>query len=289
MIRVFVDGRISAPEEAVVSVFDRGFLYGDSVYEVLRTVGSRPLDLSDHLERLARSAERIAIKLPRAPRSIAEAVDETLRAAGNPDSYVRIVVTRGAGEIDLDPAAARGGSLVVVVKPLKLPAPDLFRDGVGVAIVEVRRNLRRAVDPSVKSGNYLNNIMALAEARARGAYEAIMCDADGTVAEGASSNVFAVAGGVVRTPPLEVGLLDGITRRKALELCARDGITAREERLLPGDLHAADEAFLTSSVRGVLPVTRVDGRPVGAGTPGAITRRLMALYEERLRRAAGGA
>ncbi|MEK6606560.1 MAG: aminotransferase class IV [Myxococcota bacterium] len=282
MIRVWVDGRITAPEDARISVFDRGFLYGDSVYEVLRTVRGEPLDLADHLERLARSAERIAIALPRTLGAIDEAVRATLKAAGNDDAYVRIVVTRGAGEIDLDPASARGGSLVVIAKPLKMPPSELFERGAAVAIVHVRRNARQAVDPAVKSGNYLNNILALAEARARGCYEAIMCDADGAIAEGASSNVFVVAGGVVRTPPLDVGLLEGITRRKVLESCARAGMQAREDRFFPDDLRGADEAFLTSSIRGVMPVVRVDTSAIADGRPGPVTRRLMALYAQRL-------
>lgn len=279
---MYIDGRTTPPEEARVSVFDRGFLYGDSVYEVLRTVRAEPLDLDDHLHRLARSAERLGMTLPKTLPQIVDIVRATLEAAGNAEAYVRIVVTRGSGEIDLDPAAARAASLIVIAKPMKLPPSEYYRDGVDVSIVAVQRNLRRAVDPSIKSGNYLNNILALAEARARGGYEAIMCDADGRLAEGASSNVFVVTDGVVRTPPLDVGLLEGITRRKVLELCAKDHIAVRQDGLHPDDLRSAQEAFLTSSVRGVLPITRVDGVPIGGGLPGPVTRRVMQLYEERL-------
>lgn len=283
MIRVFINGSISPPEGARVSVFDRGFLYGDSVYETLRTVRGQPLDLDDHLQRLERSARRIAIRLPRSPREITEAVLETLEAAGNAESYIRIIVTRGEGEIDLDPAAARGGSVIVIVKPLKLPLPEYFERGVAVRVVHVRRNSRDAVDPAIKSGNYLNNILALIEARQFGAYEAILCDAEGAIAEGSTSNIFAVSAGIVRTPPLDVGLLEGITRQKVLGLCQQHGIATQETRIRPEDLRNAEEAFLTGSVRGVLPITRVDEQEVATGQPGPITRRIMALYEMRLR------
>lgn len=286
-VRVYIDGELHDEKTAKISVFDRGFLYGDSVYEVARTAGGHPVDLDRHLERLERSAA--AILLPIHPRdTIAGAVAETLAAAGNPESYIRIIVTRGAGEISLDPALADRPRLLVIVRELKLPDPALYRDGASVAIVGVRRNLRRAVDPAVKSGNYLNNILALAEAKRAGAYESIMCNAEGRVVEGSTSNIFAVKDGEIRTPALEDGLLDGITRRRVFELAADEGIRIVEAHLSPDDLRGADEVFLTSSIRGVVPVTRVDGRPVGSGVPGPVTRRLMARYEAFLARVASG-
>ncbi len=275
--RVLIDDGIFDETTASISVFDRGFLYGDSVYEVTRTAAGRPVDLERHLVRLERSAAAILLPTPPRPQVIA-AVDRTLAAAGNADSYIRIIVTRGSGEIGLDPALAVAPRLIVIVRPLHLPPPELYRDGCAVALVGVRRNLRRAVDPAVKSGNYLNNILALAEAKRGGAHEAIMCNAEGHVVEGSTSNVFVVKGGVVRTPVLEDGLLDGITRGRVIELCAAAGFPVEETHLLPGDLGGADEAFLTSSIRGVLPITRVDGAPVGSGRPGPVTRELMRRY-----------
>lgn len=284
-IRVAIDGEIYTEETAVVSVFDRGFLYGDSVYEVARTAGGIPVDLERHLERLERSAA--AILLPIRPRTvIAGHVAETLRAAQNADSYLRIMVTRGAGEIGLDTALAEKPRTLVIVKPLSLPPESLYRDGAGVALVDVTRNLRRAVDPAVKSGNYLNNILALAEAKRRGAYESIMCNADGRVVEGSTSNLFVVGAGAIRTPAIEDGLLDGITRRRVWELASSVGLAVDEGHVLPDDLRRADEAFLTSSIRGVLPVVEVDGAKIGSGRPGEVTRRLMALYAEFLSRVA---
>jgi branched-chain amino acid aminotransferase len=280
--RVYIDGAIVDEADATISVFDRGFLYGDSVYEVLRTSGGRPVDLVLHLDRLARSAESIALALP--ARVVLEgAVADTLAAAGNPESYVRVIVTRGAGDIGLDVTLADAPRTLVIVRPLALPAAELYARGVKLRIVGVQRTSRRAVDPGVKSGNYLNNILALAEARRAGAYEALMCDAGGRVAEGSSSNVFVVgADGRVATPAAEVGLLAGITRRRVIELARADGIDVRETELGPDAVRAATEAFITSSIRGVLPVAAVDDIALPAGAPGPVTGRVMELYRRYL-------
>jgi branched-chain amino acid aminotransferase len=279
-IRVHVGGRVVPGPEAQVSVFDRGFLYGDSVYETLATVNGRLFALAEHLDRLERSASRIGLPLPERAH-IQAAITATVGQAGNAESRVRVIVTRGEGGIDLDPASAGKPSLVVIAGPRNGPTADMYARGVAVQIVSVTRNHPGAIDPAVKSGNYLNNVLALGEARRRsGAHEAILCAASGSVAEGASSNVFTVVDGQLRTPALSVGILDGITRTKVLELCRTAGLPAREvEFLSPDELRGADEVFLTSAVRAVLPVTRVDDRPIGDGTPGPITRRLMALFQ----------
>jgi branched-chain amino acid aminotransferase len=283
-IRVHVGGRIVPPDQAHISVFDRGFLYGDSVYETIATVNGRPFALTEHLDRLARSGERIGLPVP--PRSaLHDAIAATLTAAGNTESRIRVIVTRGQagveGSPDLDPASAVTPQLVVIVMPLSAPSPEMYERGVAVEIVSVTRNDARAIDPAVKSGNYLNNVLALGEARRRsGAYEAVLCAPGGGVAEGASSNIFAVVGGQVRTPALSVGILDGVTRGKVLALCRQHGLPCAEvEHLAPDEVRSAQEVFITSATRGVLPVTTVDRRPVGAGVPGPLTRRLMALYQ----------
>jgi branched-chain amino acid aminotransferase len=282
-IRVHINGRITLPEEARVSVLDRGFLYGDSVYETIGTVAGRLYALGEHLDRLARSAERIGLSPP--PRQqIEQAIVETLAAAGNLESRVRVMLTRGVGALDLDPASATSPQLIVIVAPLGGPTADMYERGVGVHIVSVSRNDPRAIDPAVKSGNYLNNVLALREARRlSGAHEAILRSGSGSLAEGASSNIFLISAGTVRTPALSVGILDGITRATVLELCKADGIPVLEVgHLAPDELRRADEAFITSAARGVLPVTIVDGVPLGAGIPGPLTRRLRALYRERV-------
>ena len=277
--RVYVGGQVCLPEEAKISVFDRGFLYGDSVYETVGTAHGRLFALPEHLARLERSAELIGLRVP--PRAeIEAAIAETIRAAGNRESRLRIVLTRGAGSMDLDPGSADDTQLVVFVMPLVPPSPEMYANGVSVAIVSVVRNSPRAIDPAIKSGNYLNSVLALGEARRRGAYEAILCGADGTVAEGASSNVFLVSGGELRTPGLDAGILDGITRGFVLRLARQHGVPVREARVSPADLRAADEVFITSATRFVLPVTRVDDTVVGEGRPGPITRRLGAWLDE---------
>jgi branched-chain amino acid aminotransferase len=286
-VRVYVNGAITDSGSAVISVFDRGFLYGDSVYEVLRTSGGRPVDLDRHLERLRRSAAGIEIGMPDAE-ELDRAIADTLDAAENPESYVRIVVTRGAGPITLDIAAAEKSSLVLIIRPLVMPAAELYESGATLAIVGVERTSRRAFDPAVKSGNYLNNIMALAEAKRAGAYEAIMCSPDGRVAEGSTSNLFVSRGGRLCTPALATGLLPGITRQRVLALARAAGMTTEEGDLLPDDVRAADEAFITSSIRGVMPVRAIDGRTIGDGAPGPATRRLMELYAGFLAQVARG-
>lgn len=286
-VKVWINGTVFDEADAKVSVFDRGFLYGDSVYEVLRTSGGRPVDLEPHLDRLGRSAAGLMLPMP--PLDLLRgALAETLAAAANAESYVRIVLTRGAGEIGLDTALAENPLRIVIVRPLARPPAELYERGATLQIVHVVRTSPRAIDPGVKSGNYLNSILALAEARRAGAYEALMCDAHGRVAEGSSSNVFVVRGGVVATPPVEVGILRGITRERVIELARAEGIDVREQPLVPDDVRAADEVFITSSIRGVLPIRAVDGRPVGRECPGPVTRRLMRAYDGFLDRVARG-
>lgn len=285
---VWIDGAPIPAAEARVPVFDRGFLYGDSVYEVTRALSGVAFALDEHLDRLERSAQGLLMRTP-ARAAIKKAVVDTIAASKLDDAYVRIVVTRGAGEIALDPAAADEPRLIVIVRPPKPPGPEAYRDGVEVAIVGRTRYApgvpTSTVDPQVKSGNYLGSVMAVAEARKRGAYEAILCDNVGRLTEGSSSNFFLVRGGWVSTPPLSVGLLEGITRRKVLQILAAEKIRSAEQPLWPIDLHRADEAFLTSSVRGVVPIARADGEPIGDGKPGPITRRVMQAYEALVRAA----
>ena len=284
---VWMDGMIYPEDEAKISVFDRGFLYGDSVYEVTRTFGGKPFALEEHLVRLAHSANAIGIPLP-GRGLLEEAVKQAVAAGNFRDAYIRIIVTRGAGDIGLDPALADKPRLLVIARQVEGPQPEMYEQGVEVRIVSVTRNARRAIDPAVKSGNYLNNVLAIAEAKRESAYEALMLDTDGRIAECSTSNIFFVRGERVFTPALEIGILDGITRQKVFEICAEQKILVEEGAYLPDELKGADEAFLTSSVRGVLPVVRVDGKDVGKGKPGAITRRIMKGYEALTQAAAKG-
>lgn len=277
---MYIDGEIFDEAGARISVFDRGFLYGDSVYEVARTAGGRPVDYERHIERLERSAGSIWLPCPGRDR-LAGAVRRTLAAAANPESYVRIILTRGAGDIGLDVTLAENASTIVIAKPLSTPARELYERGAVLRIVAVRRTSRDAINPEVKSGNYLNNILALAEARRHGAHEGVMLSADGTVAEGSTSNVFAVRGKTLLTPAVGVGLLPGITRLRIIELARDAGLEVTEsDSMQPAELRGADEVFITSSIRTVMPIARVDDTDIAA--PGPITSRLAALYDEFL-------
>jgi branched-chain amino acid aminotransferase len=282
---VSIDGEVVAGKDARVSVFDRGFLFGDSIYEVMRTSAGHPVDRDRHLERLVRSAASLAIDAPPSER-LGAWLDAVVAATGEAECYLRLIVTRGVGPIGLDVALAEGAHTVIIAAPLSLPAPELYRHGASVAVVGVERTSRRALDPAVKSGNYLNNILALAEARRRGAYEAVLLNPDGNVAEGSTSNVFAVRGGRLVTPALDCGLLPGITRRRVIELAVALGVEVIEGIVTADQLRGADEAFLTSSLRGVLPLARIDDRSLTA--PGPVTAALMAAYDAFLASEAKG-
>jgi branched-chain amino acid aminotransferase len=273
-------GEACDPQDASISVFDRGFLYGDSVYETLRTVSGRVVELGAHLDRLRRSAEGIAFELPFADAELTEAVDATLAAAQNPDSRVRIIVTRGTGPIALDTREAGNPVMVVIVSPLVVPSADEYTRGISAVVVGEREG---SVRPGLKTGNYLGNILALRRAHELGAEDAIMCNADGAVAEGATSNLFMIVEGTVHTPSLATGVLAGITRSLVIRLLReRLGLPTCERTILPGELRGADELFLTSSVRGIMPVTTLDGATVGAGVAGPLTRRVMQIYADYL-------
>jgi len=277
---VNINGRIVPPEAATVSIFDRGFLYGDSVYEVIRTYRGVPFELEAHLTRLEASAKLIGMRLPVPLAQIATEVHATHAASGHADSYIRIVVTRGAGEIGLDPSLAVDPLRIVIAQPLKAPDAAVYENGVTIALVSVRRNLRAAIDPAAKTGNYLNSVMAMGEAKERGAFEAIMLDHRDFVTEGASSNIFAVIGGVVLTPPLDAGILEGVTRATVMKVARKAGMSMLEVPLTEPALKQAHEVFITSSIREVVPIVKVDDTVIGDGKPGATTQRIRALFAE---------
>ena len=294
---VNLDGVLLPPAEARISVFDRGFLHGDSVYEVVRTYGGRPFELGAHLARLRHSAERIGLSPKWGSARVEEELARTLEAARGGDApdpdaapwnvgerYLRVVMTRGAGEIGLDPALAEDPIALVIAQPLVGPPRRAWIEGLRVAVVGVRRAAPEAIDPSAKTGAHLPHVLAVREARAAGAHEALLLDARGAVTEGSSSNVFAVRGGRVVTPPLAAGILEGVTRGLVLRIAGEIGVPAAEVPLRPEDLEEADEVFITSTVREIVPVTRIGDIPVGSGRPGPVTARLHHAF----RRLAGG-
>ena len=281
-IKVYLSthGKPVDPADATISVFDRGFLYGDSVYETLRTAGGRFVDMERHLVRLRSSAAGIGLEVPYSDAAIREITGRTVAAAGNDDSYIRIVLTRGTGQLMIDPRVSRDPLLVVIVKELHIPDESLYERGISAKIVDVLKPGRLQLDPSLKTGNYLNSILALSQAIEGEAEDAILCNAAGAVAEGATSNVFMVKGGRLLTPSFETGLLRGITRTVVVALAQQAGLEVIETTIFPAELYAADEVFLTSSVRGCMPVTRLDGEAVADGRVGPITRQMIGAYRD---------
>jgi branched-chain amino acid aminotransferase len=281
---VMLDGRLCAPGDATVSVFDRGFLYGDSVFETLRTYGGVPFELDAHLQRLERSAGLVHIPLPLGRAELAAEISEAVAAAANAESYVRVMITRGQGPMGLDPALAGRPLRVIMVQPLQPPPAEQYTQGIGAISYATRRVLDASGVQGAKLGNYLTSVLAMREARLHGALEALILDAGGRVLEGASSNVFAVQGERLVTPPVEAGILPGITRGCLLELARQLGL-AVELRLIPlEEAYAANELFITSSIRELLPVVRLDGRVLGTGAVGPVFRRLLAAFRAHVRR-----
>ncbi len=281
---VYLNDRFVPQSEAVVSVFDHGFLYGDGVYETLRAYRGRVFHLAEHLARLERSASYIQLHLPVGRERLADLVRESLSRNRLQEAYLRITISRGAGEIGLDPALCKTPTLIIIANPFQPYPESIYEEGVSVIIARTRRNLPEALPPQVKSLNFLNNILAKMEAKTAGVHEALMLNHRGDVTEGTTSNVFIAQGGRLLTPSIECGILEGITRRWVLQLAAELGILSEETRLTTEDLTRADECFLTNTTQEVLPVTRMDGRMIGDGRPGRITRRLHASFRAGLDR-----
>lgn len=286
------NGTIQPADEAVVPAMDHGFLYGDSVYETLRTYQGRPFLLERHLDRLWRSLDRISLSPPCTRAELREELHRTFEAfheavsGADPELACRLVVTRGVGPIGLDVTHCVEPRFLIYTFAVRSLPESYLRDGIAIVVSKIRRNHPSALDPSIKSGNFLNNILAYDDARETGAQEALLLNAEGYVAEGTTSNVFVVDRGFVRTPGA-FGILDGITRAVVLEECRREGIPVEEGRISAEQLLGVEEAFITSSVRGIVPVTRINGQVVGDGAVGSRTREILRLYEERIARECG--
>ena len=280
----YLNGRFVPTDDAKVSVFDHGFLYGDGVYETMRSYGGKIFLLGRHLSRLKQSADAISLPLPLPLEKIGEALQESLTVNKLREAYLRIQISRGPGEIGLDPALCPAPTLVILVKPFKDYPSALYENGVNVAIVGTRRNHPLSLNPAIKSTNFLNNILAKIESLKAGAYEGIMLNWKGYVAEGTISNIFAVRREVLFTPGLETGILDGITRDLVLRLAKQNKITVKEKLLRPRDLAKADECFITNTTVEIMPVTSIDGNAVASGTPGPVTNKLLNAYRNEVQR-----
>jgi branched-chain amino acid aminotransferase len=280
---VCVNGRISSERDAVISIFDHGFLYGEGIYETLRTYHGRPFLYDRHVRRLRNSARMIGLDIPFADADLASQIRDTMAAAdlNGAEAYIRVLVTRGIGELTYDPQATPTPSVVIIVKPQVDPALEVYERGVRVVIVDVVRNHPDTVSPMIKSNNLLNCALAAQEAIRKGGFEGIMRNYRGELTECTTSNVFIVRDGAALTPPLESGLLPGITREFLFEIGKEVGVDVREQVLRDGDLFAADEAFLTSTTREAVPIVKVDNRTIGSGCPGAVTKKLLEGFRRR--------
>ncbi|HXV59199.1 MAG TPA: aminotransferase class IV [Vicinamibacteria bacterium] len=282
-IRVNVDGMPGDEAARLISPLDQGFLFGASVYEAVRTYDGRPFLLERHLKRLRESAAALDIVFDTDDGELAKRIDDTLQAASNPESQIRIVVSAGVGRIDYGAGSTSKPTVVIVVRPLPDFPDTLYRDGADAVFVTIMRAAPGNLSPRIKSSNLLNNVMALRQAHARGAYEALMLNSAGEVAEGSMSNVFIAKGGAIRTPPLDAGILEGITRELVFEIANESRLELEEATFLPDELLAADEVFITASARQIVPIVRVDGVTIGGGRPGPLTRRLILLYRDKVR------
>jgi branched-chain amino acid aminotransferase len=285
--QVDINGTVQDVATATIPVMDHGFLFGDSVYETLRAYERRFFRWDAHVRRLHASAGALELAVPVEADELKARAERAMAAADVGNAAVRIVVTRGVGPMDIDPSGCDRPNVLVFARPRPRFAPGAYETGMALQVVARRRNPRKSLDPNVKSGNYLNSVLALVEARRAGAYESVMLNVEGHVTEGSTSNVFAVRDGVVLTSPVDSGLLGGITRMTLLQLCGQEGIPAEERPLLPEELATADELFITSTLKQVMPVTRLDGRAVGDGRAGAITRRLLAAYRAAVEKETG--
>ncbi len=277
-VQIWLDGALVPREAAKVSVFDHGLLYGDGVFEGIRIYNRRIFRLDAHLDRLYDSARALALTIPLSPRELGDAVRTTVRANRQEDGYIRLIVTRGVGDLGVDPRTCPRATVVIIVTDVRLYPAELYQQGLTVITSATRQVSHEAVDPRVKSLNYLKNVLAKIDAARAGAHEAIMLNGQGFVAECTGDNLYVVRDGIITTPSPQDGALEGITREALLQLAAEASMVAREARLTRFDVYTADECFLSGTGAEVIGVRTVDGRPIGSGTPGPVTRRLQQAF-----------
>jgi len=278
---VYMDGEYVPQEDAKISVYDHGFLYGDGVFEGIRAYHGRVFKLDEHLDRLYRSAKAIMLEIPLSRKAVRSAVVDVLKRNGLSDGYVRLIVTRGRGDLGLDPRKCTAGpSVVIIADKIALYPKEMYEKGLEVMTVVTRRNLPEAINPAIKSLNYLNNIVAKLEVTRAHLLEGVMLNHQGFVAEATGDNIFVYRQNRLITPPLSVGILEGITRDTVIDLAREAGVPVGEEVFNQYDLYNADECFLTGTAAEIVPVVKIDGRIIGEGRPGPVTRDLIARFRE---------
>jgi branched-chain amino acid aminotransferase len=277
-MKIYIDGKFYSERDAKVSVFDHGFLYGDGVFEGIRAYHGRVFKLKEHIDRLFYSAKAILLEIPMTHEKMSRAVIEACRANKIRDGYIRLVVTRGVGTLGLNPRSCKNPSVIIIADKIQVYPPELYSRGMEIVTVPTVRNLHSAVNPAIKSLNYLNNILAKIEANNAGVEEAVMLNVEGFVSECTADNLFIVKNGELFTPPLSAGALYGITRQTVIELARQNGIKVSEPNLTRYDLFCADECFLCGTGAEIMPVIKIDNRVIGTGKPGTITRNLVSEY-----------
>lgn len=282
-LKIYINGQILPQEEARISVFDHGLLYGDGVFEGIRAYNGKIFTLDQHLDRLYNSATAIALKIPITKAEMSDAIKKTMEANNQADSYIRLVVTRGVGKLGLDPNKCSMPQVIIIADTIELYPKALYEKGLDIVTVATIRNHFSALDPKIKSLNYLNNILAKIESIQAGAGEALMLNKDGYVAECAGDNIFIFKDDTLLTPPAGAGILIGITRNVVMELATKMGIQVKEELMTRYDLYIADECFLTGTAAEIIPVVKIDGRVIGTGKPGKITLDLLKRYRDLTR------
>jgi branched-chain amino acid aminotransferase len=277
-MKIFIDGKYYDERNAKISVFDHGLLYGDGIFEGIRAYHGRVFKLKEHIDRLFYSAKAILLEIPMSSAQITRATVEVCRENKIRDGYIRLVVTRGVGTLGLNPKSCKRPSVIIIADKIQLYPAGVYQRGLDIITVPTTRNLHSALNPAIKSLNYLNNILAKIEANNGGCEEAVMLNAEGFVAECTGDNLFIVKNGALLTPPLSAGALYGITRRTVMELAEESGLKVSEPNLTRYDLFSADECFLTGTGAEIVPVVKIDGRVIGTGKPGRVTRRLEDEY-----------
>lgn len=282
-LKVWIDGKLVDKEDAKVSVYDHGLLYGDGVFEGIRMYAGKLFRVEQHLRRLYDSAKAIRLSIPITQEQFLASIRETVKANDFNDCYIRACVTRGVGSLGIDPNKCKNPSVFIIADSIQVYPKEMYEKGMAVITSSIIRNHPQALSPRIKSLNYLNNILARLEANDAGVAEAIMLNHVGNVAECTADNVFIVRDGQVRTPTIVDGVLEGVTRQTIIDLCGRMNIPCAERSIQAYDLYTADECFLTGTGAEVVPVTKIDGRVIGAGEPGPITRRLIEAFHKYVR------
>jgi len=279
-LKVYMNGEFCEQDQARISVYDHGLLYGDGVFEGIRAYNGKVFRCDEHLDRLFASAQAIALDMPLSKQEICSAIYQTLELNGLSDAYIRLIVTRGIGTLGLDPNKCAQPQIIIITDSIELYPQELYETGLSLIISSVVRNSPDALDARIKSLNYLNNILAKIECLKAGVMEGIMLNSEGNVAECTGDNIFIVKDGKLLTPPDDACILKGVTRGVVMDLARRDGVETLEQNLVPDDVYQADECFLTGTAAELIPVVRIDDRQIGDGRPGPVTRKLLAMFRE---------